>query len=104
MDLGFVQGVFDLVGENTCGKTGYNFCYFFLVRNMQDVVVYQNVIAKESQLEFDVNSRMIFFFARLAYFVFHVLEQPPHCTWKTVRQTDFEAEQIMMEYRALQDE
>lgn len=48
MDLGFVQRVFNLVRENTCRKTRYNFRYFLLVRNVQDVVVYQNVIAKES--------------------------------------------------------
>ena len=48
MDLVFVQRVFNLVRENTCRKTGDNFRYFLLIRNLQDVVVYQNVIAKES--------------------------------------------------------
>ena len=48
MDLGFVQRIFNLVRENTCRKTGYNFRHFLLVRNLQNVVVYQNVIAKES--------------------------------------------------------
>ena len=48
MDLVFVQRIFNLVRENTCRKTRYNFRYFLLVRNLQDVVVYQNVIAKES--------------------------------------------------------
>ena len=48
MDLVLVQRVFNLVWENACRKTRYDFRYFLLVRNMQDVVVYQNVIAKES--------------------------------------------------------
>jgi len=52
VDLAFVQRVFNLVGENTCRKTGYNFCYFLLVRNVKDVVVYQDVITKESQLSY----------------------------------------------------
>ena len=34
MDLGFIQRVFDLVGENTCGKARYKFCDFCFVRNM----------------------------------------------------------------------
>ena len=48
MDLVFVQRIFNLVRKNACRKTRYDFRYFLLVRNLQDVVVYQNVIAKES--------------------------------------------------------
>ena len=51
VDLGFVQGVFNLIGEDTCRKTRYNFRCILFVRNMQDVLVYQVVITKEGQLE-----------------------------------------------------
>ena len=51
MDFSFVQRIFNLVGENTCRQTGYNLGYFLLVRNLQDIVVYQKVITQESQLE-----------------------------------------------------
>jgi hypothetical protein len=78
VDLVFIQWVFNLVGENACGKTGYNFCYFLFVRNMQDIVVYQNIIPKERQLELkylSVKSRdEENLFVNYAYFVFHILE------------------------------
>ena len=51
MDFGLVQGVLDLVGEDAGGKAGDDLVHLGFIRSMEDVVVYEHIVAQKAGLQ-----------------------------------------------------
>ena len=51
VDLTFIQRVGDLVREDTCRETGYDFLHLHQMCGVENVVIDECVVSKECQLE-----------------------------------------------------